>query len=155
MVAIIPKNEAIIGKQYSEKVIPLIRAAQHSIEILVFDWRWYPDFPEAPIQLFNQAIVQAKRRGVKVRAVINMADIVKQLRDLGIEARKVVSKDLLHTKLMIIDNQLAIIGSHNYTQSAFGKNFEVSYIATEPDEVKKLCDYFEIIFGYHGESRSI
>ena len=152
MVAIIPKNEVILGKEFPSKVIPLIRDAQHSISILVFDWRWYPDFPDSPVQLFNQAIVQAKRRGVVVRAVLNMADIVKQLRDLGIEARKVFSKDLLHTKLLIIDGQVAIIGSHNYTQSAFGKNFEVSYVVTDTAHVAQLVEYFNIIFSYHGES---
>jgi phosphatidylserine/phosphatidylglycerophosphate/cardiolipin synthase-like enzyme len=155
MVATIPKNEIILGKEFPAKVIPLIRSAQHSIRILVFDWRWYPDFPDSPVQLFNQAIVQAKRRGLKVQAVINMADVVKQLRDLGVEARKIYSKDLLHSKVMIIDEQVAILGSHNYTQSAFGKNFEVSYILTEPEEVKKLTEYFDVIFSYHGESRSI
>ncbi len=55
--------ETIIGKEFPQKVIPLIEQAKTSIDIVVFDWRWYPQDPGASVQLFNQAIVRAVRRG--------------------------------------------------------------------------------------------
>lgn len=147
------KIQAVIGKSFPREVIPLIESAKSSISILVFDWRWYPSDPTSPIQLFNQAILQAHRRGLKVRALVNMRGIVEQLRELGLDCRKIVSKDLLHAKLIIIDDKIAVVGSHNFTQSAFGKNFECSIITTDEETVGKFREYFEIIFCYHGESR--
>jgi hypothetical protein len=47
--------EAISGKQFPEKVIPLLDNSVKSIDIVVFDWRWYPNDPAASAQLFNQA----------------------------------------------------------------------------------------------------
>lgn len=153
MVSQMEKIQAVIGKNFAPTIIPLIANARHSISILVFDWRWYPNEPASPIQLFNQAIIQAKRKGVKIRALVNMYSIVGELRALGIDCRKVVGKDLLHAKLIIIDDSIAVVGSHNFTQSAFGKNFECSVITTDEATVSAFNDYFEVIFNYHGESK--
>lgn len=149
------KVQAIIGSEFPDKVIPLIRKAQGSISILVFDWRWYPDSPESPVQIFNQAIVQAKLRGVTIKVIANHLDIVDRLKRLKIDARKAFSKTLVHSKLMIIDETVCVLGSHNYTASAFNKNFECSVIITGQEEVAPFLNYFNKIFTYDVGSRSL
>jgi len=150
MVSNLPEVQAVIGKKYVEMVLPLIKGATSSIKILVFDWRWYPDHPHSNASQFNQAILSAKKRGVSVKAVLNMVDIVRLLQGYGIQARKVISKDLLHTKLMIIDDKICILGSHNYTASAFDKNYECSVILSGSDVVLPFLAYFDVIFTYNG-----
>jgi len=154
MVPIVCQVQAVIGNDFAGQVIPLIDKAVGNIRILVFDWRWYPLQPESPVQLFNQAIVRAKRRGVQVQAVVNMVDIVRQLQELGIDCRKVFSKELLHTKLLIVDDTVCVLGSHNYTQSAFGKNFECSVILDGKQAVESFINYFEVIFNYRGPNQA-
>ena len=44
---------------------------------------------------------------------------------------------------MIIDNEIAILGSHNYTMSAFTINYEVSVIIQDKEVVNRLKTYFE------------
>jgi len=119
MASTIPKVQTIIGSEFPKKVIPLIDQAKRSIEIIVFDWRWYPQNPGSTVQLFNQSLVRAARRKVKIRAIANNNEIISTLTNVGIDAKKIISKKLVHSKLMIIDNRILIIGSHNYTQSAF------------------------------------
>jgi phosphatidylserine/phosphatidylglycerophosphate/cardiolipin synthase-like enzyme len=138
--------EAIIGKEFPKKVIPLIEEAKKSIKIIVFDWRWYPHDPANPVQLFNQALVRAKRRGVDIKVLTNMSDIISILNNLGIEARKLTSKNLLHAKVMIIDDEILIIGSHNYTQSAFTMNLEVSIIIKDQQEISRVINYFNNLY---------
>ena len=121
-------TEVIIGKQFPDKVIPLIDNSKKSIKAVVFDWRWYPQDPGNPVQLFNQAIVRAVRRGVKVQAIANNDEIVRVLKSCGVNAKRLVTKNLLHCKLIIIDDIIIVMGSHNYTQSAFTTNFELSVI---------------------------
>lgn len=150
MVSNICEVQAVIGKQYVPMILPLIKGAKVSIKVLVFDWRWYPDHPFSNASQFNQAILGAKKRGVKVQAVLNMADIVRLLQGYGIEARKVISKDLLHTKLMIIDDKVCVLGSHNYTASAFDKNYECSAIISGAEQVEPFLAYFDVIFNYNG-----
>lgn len=124
----------IIGKEFSQKVIPLIKQARDSIDIIVYDWRWYPDQIGSDIQRFNNAIVTARKKGIKVRAITNSQQIIAILKESKIEAKKLFSYRKLHIKLMILDNKIAIFGSHNYTMSAFTTNLEVS-IATQNENV--------------------
>jgi len=142
--------EAIIGKQFPKKVIPLIDSAKNSIKIVVFDWRWYPQDPANPVQPFNQALVRAVRRGVKVQAVANNDEIVKTLNDCGVVAKRLTSKNLLHCKLMVIDDKIVVIGSHNYTQSAFTTNFELSVIVETEEIDIKIDNFFNTLFNSYG-----
>lgn len=126
--------QAIIGKEFPQKVSALIDAAQHSIKIVVFDWRVYPNDSASSVSLFNHAIVRAARRGVKIQAIVNHGDILNFLRTNNIDAKKLSSKNLVHTKMIILDDVNIVIGSHNFTQYAFTMNFEASaYIDACPD----------------------
>jgi len=120
--------ESIVGKEFPAKVIPLIDNAHHSIRIIVFDWRWYPNDPANPVQLFNQAIIRAVRRGVRVSIVTNVPEVANILKQNGCIVNKPISDKLIHAKMMLIDSDILVIGSHNYTQNAFTMNFEVSVI---------------------------
>jgi phosphatidylserine/phosphatidylglycerophosphate/cardiolipin synthase-like enzyme len=120
--------EPISGREYPQKVIPLIESAKNSIDVVVFDWRWYPNDSGASCQLFNQAIIRAVRRGVKIRAVANNDQIIQILKNEGCEAKRLKTTKLVHSKLMIIDKKIIIMGSHNFTQSAFQMNLELSVI---------------------------
>jgi len=123
--------ESISGREYPVKVIPLIERASKSIDIVVFDWRWYPQDPGAACQLFNQAVIRAVKRGVKIRAIANNDQIINILKKEGCKAVRLRTSKLVHCKLMIIDSIIVITGSHNYTQSAFQMNLELSVIIDE------------------------
>jgi len=135
-------NEVIIGKQFPEKVIPLIEGAKNSIKTIVFDWRWYANDPGNSVQLFNQAIVRASRRGVKIEAIVNSTEILNPLRENGINVKKLNITGLVHAKLMIIDNNIIIVGSHNYTHNAFVVNHELSLILRNCDVIKDINTFF-------------
>jgi phosphatidylserine/phosphatidylglycerophosphate/cardiolipin synthase-like enzyme len=139
--------ETIIGKEFPQKVIPLIDEAKFSIDIVVFDWRWYPQDPGKSVQLFNQALVRAVRRGVNVRAITNTEEIISTLKNIGIKAKKFFTQRLIHAKFMIIDNETLIIGSHNYTEHGFDVNYEVSIIYKGREEIKPIIDFFNNIYG--------
>ena len=142
--------QAIIGKQFPEKVIPLIDNAVKSIDIVVFDWRWYPQDPGASVQLFNQAIVRAVRRGVRTRAIVNNDEIVRVLKSCGVLAKRLIAKNLVHVKLMVIDDKIVIVGSHNYTQSAFQMNFELSVILDNPEGLAEIQSFFNNLYNFNG-----
>lgn len=142
--------EAIIGKDFPKKVIPLIENAKQSIKIVVFDWRWYPDSPANPVSLFNQAIIRAIRRNVKVEVVTNIKEVVIKLNAEGAVAKSPLTPRLIHAKIMIIDDEVLIIGSHNYTQSAFTMNHEVSTIIKGREFLDDYIKFFNNLFNYYG-----
>lgn len=136
------QTTTIIGREFPKKVIPLIQQARNSIDIIVYDWRWCPDQIASEIQKFNNAIVVARRKGKKVRVITNSPQIIAILKENKIEAKKNFSTRKLHVKLMIIDDELAILGSHNYTMSAFTTNFEISITTKDEEVVKRLKNFF-------------
>lgn len=140
-------TDIIIGKEFAEKVIPLIRQCKKSIHIIVYDWRWYPDQVGSAIQKFNNEIAIAKGKGKEVMVLTNFPHVIRILRSLNFEVKENISKKTLHTKLMIIDNEIVILGSHNYTMNAFTLNHEVSIITQEEKVVARLKLYFENLWG--------
>jgi phosphatidylserine/phosphatidylglycerophosphate/cardiolipin synthase-like enzyme len=138
--------QSIIGSNFPKIVKPYIEQAKNSIDIIVFDWRFYPQDPGAQAQLFNQSIINASKRGVKVRAIINNSQILTYLKSHGIQAKQLLSKKLVHCKLMIIDNKICVVGSHNYTQNAFQMNLELSISFEITDETQEIVTFFNNIF---------
>lgn len=138
--------EAIIGAEYPKKVIPLIESAKKNIDIVVYDWRWYMDQNMHPTQQFNIALVNAKNRGVQIRAVLNKRLIVDLLNKVGIKAKVLKDRRTVHTKLLIIDDKILVIGSHNFTRNAFTSNIETSVIVEIPEGNTRLRDFFNNLY---------
>jgi len=137
----------IISKNFPNIVIPLIDSVRYNIDVVVFDWRFYRNDPANYVSLFNSAIARACARGVVVRALVQNAGVVENLKAIGCDARLLNSKRILHTKMMLLDRKSVIIGSHNYTQHAFTSNEEASIYVTLPAGENELQTYFNNLFG--------
>ena len=135
--------KTIIGKKYPLLVIPLIEQAKKSIKIVVYDWRWYENDPGNPCQLFNASIVRACRRNVKVQACVNSQAIAVPLQKNSIETKIPVSKNLMHSKFLIIDDKILVMGSHNFSQMAFTTNLETSVIIEDALEINDFILLFQ------------
>lgn len=133
----------LIGKKYLEKVLPQIAAAKENIDIIIFEWRLYPTRPTHPITLFMRELQAASNRGVRIRCLVRSPLLADKLRQYGIEVKIHHSDKLLHAKMMLIDSRTAIVGSHNYTGSAFTSNLEISLIVFLSDHVNDLSNYFK------------
>lgn len=133
----------IFGSQFCEIVLPLIESAEQEIKIIVFNWRMPFITNKQEMQSFNDALVRAVGRGVCVRAIVSSERVCAELRKFGIIAKRLPTERRLHTKLMIIDDRQIIVGSHNYSESAFNKNFEVSVFFEEYENQNKYVGYFE------------
>lgn len=134
--------QTIIGSQFPVLVSSLINDAKQSIDIIVYEWRYYPQDPGCVAQKFNESVIQAARRGVKVRALVHYAQILKYLRQNQVEAKQLNTEKLLHCKILIIDDKIAIVGSHNYTQNAFTINFELSMLFAIDESNNDIITFF-------------
>jgi len=134
-------NELLLGNEFPDYAIKLINNARVCIDILVYEWRFYPDEPANPTQRFTNAIIAAKDRGVKVRAAIGKAPFSSIQQQTQIPIRVLPGSFKVHSKVMIIDRQIAIFGSHNYSLSAFTTNHEISLVTDDIEIVTELFNY--------------
>ena len=52
-------------------------------------------------------------------------------------------KTTTHNKMVVIDRRYAIVGSHNFTQSALKYNHELSLLVDDRELAGKLITYME------------
>jgi phosphatidylserine/phosphatidylglycerophosphate/cardiolipin synthase-like enzyme len=89
------------------------------------------------------ALIEAHRRGVDVRAIVDYkqftdrrnhddAFAVQQLSAAGIPVLLDRPPGLMHNKVMIIDDQVVVTGSFNYTYSAEHRNVENLLVIRDP-----------------------
>lgn len=139
-------EQIILGRDFSDRVVPLLDGAKSSIKIVVFDWRVYLD-GSASLTNFNNAIFNAVKRGVEVKAVVNSKSILDTLKQNGVKAKHFTSKSILHAKFICIDDRTLILGSHNFSQNAFTTNLEVSLVCELDFPNSRLHSFFNNIYG--------
>lgn len=120
-----------------------IEAARQSIDLEVYI------ITDDPIL---QALEEAHRRGVTVRVILEehpfggdgrQPDIFARLQDAGIEVRwGNPTFRFSHIKMMVVDDDVAVIMNQNLTASAFTANRDFSVITNQPDAVRTAVAIF-------------
>lgn len=86
-----------------------------------------------------QALVRAHARGVKVRVLLDKKSqtsnrfVITVLQDADIAVRQDGKHAIAHNKVMVIDQDVVITGSFNFTNSAATRNAENFLILKSPD----------------------
>ena len=65
----------------------------------------------------------------------------KLLEEKGVKVYFDSPRKTTHTKLIVIDQRLIILGSHNFTQAALKYNNEISILLDRPDMAKNARNY--------------
>ena len=134
-----------VGKSRDE-VIKFIRSAQKSLFIQ------HEKYVDTPV---IEALVEAKmKRNVDIHAmalpVHSLRDFyrlegiagLRLLSDLGIHAHKLHGLHL-HAKLMIADEERALLSSFNFYPKCFNERRELGVLFEDPDLIKQLVDLFK------------
>jgi len=86
-----------------------------------------------------QALVRAHARGVKVRVLLDQKSqatnryVIGVLQDADIAVRQDGKHAIAHNKVMVIDHDVVITGSFNFTNAAATRNAENLLILKSPD----------------------
>lgn len=137
----------LIGPKFVSGVVPMIASASQTIDIIIFDWRLYKGQPEHPVMKLTLALAGAVARGVVVRVLGANALTRANLEVLGLKTRPLFHDKIVHAKVMCIDGRFVVLGSHNYTQSAFTRNLEVSLIVDSGQIGFVFTTYFNNLWG--------
>lgn len=132
----------LIGREYPDEVIEAVKNAKSDIKIFMYDWRWYSNQPGARIQKLNQEIIKASKNGVDVRVVLNNTSILSILKSNGIKAITTRATRTMHAKIVIIDEKLLFIGSHNFSINGFELNHEMSLKLDDKSIISRCNTYF-------------
>lgn len=151
------KITPIIASDYPKIVSELLRTAMRSIDICAYVWKWYACEGQGTMQQFNRLIIDRARQGVPVRVRLNQEAkdhyLTKQntltaseLRRYNVQTKFDHSGTVSHLKMIIIDQEIVIIGSHNLSKRSVSQNNEASVAIFGREAAQKFCQYFEMLW---------
>nr|WP_228517610.1 cardiolipin synthase [Aliidiomarina indica] len=152
--SIIPSGPGIHVDVVHQLMLSLIHRADESLIIAT------PYF--VPSEAIYEALVHAGKRGVSVClllpavsdsriAAFASRSYYENLLAAGVEIR-LFEKGLLHSKAMVVDGELAIVGSMNLDMRSLQLNFELSFALYNEDSCKQVC---ELLHSYRNQSKAI
>jgi len=145
--------QLVVDVQYFQVAKKMIQEAKHSIQVMMFEMGYYDQHPNTPSNLLIKELIDARKRGVKVEVILEVKEgedrTTQRNRHTGkilSEGRVEVIYDSLskttHSKLMVVDGQLSLLGSTNWTYYALTNNHEISVLIRSKEVAKELIDYF-------------
>jgi phosphatidylserine/phosphatidylglycerophosphate/cardiolipin synthase-like enzyme len=145
--------QLVTDAQYFQVAKKLIQEAKHSIQVMMFEMGYYDQHPNTPSNRLIKDLIDAKKRGVKVDVILEIREgedrTTKRNRHTGkilAEGGVEVTYDPLfkttHAKFMVVDRQLTLLGSTNWTYYALTNNNEASVLVRSKEVAKELMDYF-------------
>ena len=154
----------ISGTKYFPAAMEALSNAKKSINLVMFviELSAYKENLKAD-QLID-GLIKAKQRGVEVEVILDQnVDFVqrrstsdweakiksirayKRLREAGIKVYYDEPVRYTHAKTIIIDKNVAILGSTNWTESSFNKSNEVNVLIKSKDLAEEILRYIKTI----------
>ncbi|ODS42314.1 MAG: hypothetical protein MSIBF_03010 [Candidatus Altiarchaeales archaeon IMC4] len=141
---------------YTGTVIGQINIAESSIDVVMFEVRYYKSRPESSANKILESLVAAKKRGVNVRVVAeggeaylgdsfekgNKAGIDYLVKN-GVGVRLDPKNVTTHAKLVVIDGKTVIVGSTNWNYNSLDNNHETDILVNSQKAAQYFGDYFE------------
>ena len=136
---------------YYRELQKVLENAEKSIQVMMYliNYRGRPGYPAN--KLVN-LLVEASKRGVKVEVLLesstsrNITEANRRageyLKKNGVTVRYFPVFPIMHVKMVIIDGETTIIGSHNWTLASTKSNVESSVLIKSKLMANKCQRYF-------------
>ncbi len=145
--------QLITDAQYFQVAKKLIQEAKQSIQVIMFEMRYYDEHPNSPSNLLIRGLIEAKKRGVKTEIILEVKEDEDRATQSNRRTGKILSEGgvevtydpffkTTHAKCMVIDRRLTLLGSANWTYHALTANNETSVLIRSKEVAKELIDYF-------------
>lgn len=126
------------------KVINLLNKANRSIQVAIFSFTH---------EELADELVKADIRGLDVEILVERRQRNAQnsqyerLKDFGVNIKVDGNKNNMHHKFIVIDNNIVITGSPNFSWSGFNKNDENMLVIYDKNLALKYVNEFDGLFG--------
>lgn len=149
------ESRLILNEEYFPVAQREIEKAQESIYVIAYLFLLY-DYDGAYPNRLLEDLIDAHERGVDVHVLLDYPqpeygdeegvrnqEAYEKLKKAGIEVRFDSPEKRTHSKVLVIDGETIILGSHNYSWAGLRYNNEVSLLLRDREKAKRLIEYFE------------
>ena len=145
------------NESYNGAVAGLIDGSRNTVEVCMFHIAL--GGPQHPTLALLTRLVAARERGVDVRVVVDRDRAIDPYRSTvinspaatflnsrGVSVRWDLTERLLHSKFVVIDDDVAVIGSHNWSAGSYFEYDDLSLVLRSPPLVDSLHSRFEALW---------
>ena len=147
----------LIDNEFLPQAIAFITTAQRRIDIATFKAEITSKPRGRRLQIFFDELIKKREQGLQVNFLLNWNDekracpacnlsTIRELKQHKINIRVLPNNRCCRAKILIADQDKAILGSHNLSVKSCHNNFEASYLVLDPVSVARLSAIFERVF---------
>lgn len=147
----------VVDNQYLSVAQSLVEQAKKEICISTFKLEINEKPRGRTLKKFFESLAGRISQGVKVKVLFNWHDDQRSvaktnyyastfLKGKGADVRFLKNNRCVHAKLLLVDREKALLGSHNLSIRSCESNFELSYLIPDPETVANLSSVFEHSF---------
>ena len=144
----------LIDNQFLTYALNLITLATSEIDIATYNVEYTTHARGIKLAEFFKTLIAARKGGVRVRfllhwrtsragVILSTKYAVREFKKENLDVRFLSASRCCHAKILIVDRQVAIIGSHNLSVASCYRNFEVSNTIDTSPELPLLIEAFE------------
>ncbi len=149
----------LIKKDYYPEVLELIKNAEKSIYLVMYAVQLKGRDEKDQVYTLIKELIEAKRRGVRIKIILETSgkeswgeyitgindEVKKVLQRNGIQVYLDDDKITTHAKVLVVDDEVTVLGSHNWTFAAFVRNNESSVKIKSRPVAQQYISYFNSI----------
>jgi hypothetical protein len=148
------ENETLLwGKDYFEFVQRGLEGADNSIYMIMYRVSFDAHNKDSLVYRLMDSLVKAKDRGVEVKVILDYDwEAVQKnkrafdfLRENGVDVFYDDVSTVTHSKVLVIDRKMVIVGSTNWTEAALGKSNELSVGLESEELAREIIEHFKQI----------
>ncbi|MBN1900482.1 hypothetical protein JW926_04055 [Candidatus Sumerlaeota bacterium] len=151
------------NEDYVHAVHKLFNAARSNIRIMAYQAWFYEEYPDSDSNMFLQELIQAKKRGVDVRVLLETSNwdqnldqqnkaFAKRLEEAGVVVYFDHKELTSHQKVIIIDDYATVVSSHNWSHYSLHVNNEAAVLIWSREAAKAFFDYINEMMEQAGHS---
>jgi phosphatidylserine/phosphatidylglycerophosphate/cardiolipin synthase-like enzyme len=146
------------GQTFIIKLIETITQIKYSLDIIQYQWNFYPGQPESQMQRLNRTVLAQAQAGKKVRVLLNKEGRGQHLMAINMKAAQFLGEagisvkfgrtfPITHAKLWLFDDDAVILGSHNLSSRSITVNNECSALIKSRSVTVEFKRYFDLLWG--------
>lgn len=148
-----PCNVTLLkNRDYASALLTALRESRSSILVSCYLFK-ITNFPGNMPRRVAQELIRARQRGIAVTVILERSRDEKDflnrenrstadfLARNGISVRFDSVRKTSHAKVVVIDNRLLFLGSHNLTHNALSRNNELSVLIDSPKMAREVTSY--------------
>jgi len=144
----------LFDEEFLPQAIAMIQSAMARIDIATFKAEITSKPRGTRLRDFFRILCEKRDQGLIVNFLINWNDerrvvpaanvyAIRYLKEHKINVRIIRGGRCCHAKILMVDRDRAIIGSHNLSVRSCHNNFEVSYLILDPVNIARLAAIYD------------